>query len=53
MPGRVELLNARVVAPQPLVGWDWCAEREGLAAAVSLDQTVRVFAVTRLERHRG
>ncbi len=52
VPGTLELLNAKLVSTQPLVAWDWCACREGLAAAACLDQTVRVFLVTKLERHR-
>ena len=51
-PGRLELLNARIVSSQPLVAWDWCGAKEGLAAAACLDQTVRVYLVTKLERHR-
>lgn len=47
-PGTVELLNARLLCTQPIVGWDWSPDKEGLAAAVSLDQHVRVFLVTRL-----
>jgi len=52
VPGRLELLNAKLVSTQPLVAWDWCPSREGLAAAVCLDQSVRVYLVTKLERHR-
>ena len=48
--GRVELLNARVVASQPIVGFDWSPDKEGLAVAASLDQAVRVFIVTKLDR---
>ena len=46
--GRVELLNARVVSSQPVVAWDWCTGKTGLAAAACLDQTLRVFVVTKL-----
>ena len=49
--GSVELLNARVLAPQPFVAFDWCAEKEGLAAAACLDQTLRVFIVTKLNKY--
>lgn len=49
--GSVELLNARVLAPQPFVAFDWCAEKEGLAAATCLDQTLRVFIVTKLNKY--
>jgi len=46
--GSCELLNARLLCPQPIVGWDWSPDKEGLACAASLDQQVRVFLVTRL-----
>ena len=48
--GSVELLNSRILAPQPIVGWDWSPDKEGLAAAVALDQTVRVYIVTKLNK---
>ena len=48
--GGIELLNSRIVSTQPVVGWDWSADKEGLAAAVCLDQTLRVFIVSRLGR---
>jgi uncharacterized membrane protein len=48
--GGVELLNARIVSTQPIVGWDWSSDKCGLAAAVCLDQTLRVFIVTRLAK---
>lgn len=64
--GSVELLNARVcgntlqsgpviyllqiLAPQPFVGFDWSPDKEGLAVAASLDQAVRVFIVTKLNK---
>jgi hypothetical protein len=48
--GGVELLNARIVSTQPIVGWDWSSDKCGLAAAVCLDQTLRVFIVTRLDK---
>lgn len=48
--GSVELLNSRILTPQPLVGWDWSPDKEGLAAAVALDQTVRVYIVTKLNK---
>lgn len=49
--GRCELLNARMVSTQPVIAWDWSPTREGLACAACLDQTVRVYTVTKLERH--
>lgn len=49
--GRTELLNARIVSSQPIVGFDWHPDKEGLACAVSLDQQVRVLIVTKLEKY--
>ena len=49
--GSVELLNARVVSSQPLVAWDWSPDKEGLAVAAALDQTLRVFIVTKLNKY--
>ena len=49
--GRAELLNARVVSSQPLVAWDWSPDKEGLAVAAALDQTLRVFIVTKLHKY--
>lgn len=46
--GTCELLNARVVSSQPVVAWDWHGEKEGLAVGAALDQTVRVYIVTKL-----
>ncbi len=49
--GSVELLNARVLSSQPFVGFDWSPDKEGLACAVALDQTARVYRVTKLHKH--
>ena len=48
--GSVELVNARILSTQPFVGFDWSPDKEGLAAAVCLDQTLRVFIVTKLNK---
>jgi hypothetical protein len=48
--GKVELVNARILSTQPFVGWDWSPDKEGLACAVCLDQTLRVFIVTKLNK---
>ena len=50
--GSVELLNSRVISTQPIVSFDWSPDREGLCCMSSLDQTLRVFIVTKLEKHR-
>jgi len=48
--GTVELLNARIFSSQPVVAWDWSGDKEGLACAVCLDQTAKVFLVTKLAK---
>eukprot|EP01029_Cantina_marsupialis_P031410 TRINITY_DN903_c0_g1_i3.p1 TRINITY_DN903_c0_g1~~TRINITY_DN903_c0_g1_i3.p1 ORF type:complete len:258 (+),score=52.20 TRINITY_DN903_c0_g1_i3:394-1167(+) len=48
--GSVELLNSRIVSPQALISFDWSPDKEGLGVAACLDQTVKVFIVTRLEK---
>lgn len=49
--GTVELLNSRVISTQPIVSFDWSPDREGLCCMSSLDQTLKVFIVTRLDKH--
>ncbi|CAN0538181.1 unnamed protein product, partial [Ectocarpus sp. 8 AP-2014] len=44
----VELLNSRVISSQPIVSFDWSPDREGLCCLSCLDQTVRVYIVTKL-----
>jgi WD40 repeat protein len=51
VPGTVELLNSRVISTQPIVSFDWSPDREGLCCMSSLDQTMKVFIVTRLDKH--
>eukprot|EP00640_Fibrocapsa_japonica_P002197 CAMPEP_0113939982 /NCGR_PEP_ID=MMETSP1339-20121228/6185_1 /TAXON_ID=94617 /ORGANISM="Fibrocapsa japonica" /LENGTH=353 /DNA_ID=CAMNT_0000943641 /DNA_START=29 /DNA_END=1087 /DNA_ORIENTATION=+ /assembly_acc=CAM_ASM_000762 len=46
--GSVELLNSRVISTQPVVAANWSPDREGLLTLVCLDQTLRVFIVTKL-----
>lgn len=55
-PSRFDSLSAspcldtplQVLASQPIVSFDWSPDKEGLAVAACLDQTVRVFIVTKL-----
>ena len=49
--GSVELLNARIVGTQPIVSFDWSPDKEGLSVCCCLDQTVRVFLVTKLHKY--
>lgn len=49
--GTVELLNSRVISTQPIVAFDWSPDREGLCVMSCLDQTLRVFIVTKLHKY--
>jgi len=49
--GSVELLNSRVISTQPITSFDWSPDREGLCCMSSLDQTMRVYIVTKLDKH--
>jgi hypothetical protein len=46
--GKVELINQKVLAEQPIVGLDWNHDKLGLACSVSLDQKVSVIITTKL-----
>jgi hypothetical protein len=47
--GSVELLNSRVISTQPIVSFDWSPDRAGLAILGSLDQSIRVYIVTKVD----
>lgn len=49
--GTVELLNSRVLSTQPIISMDWSADREGLCVLASLDQTVRVYIVSKTHKY--
>lgn len=49
--GSVELLNSRVISTQPCNSFDWSPDREGLCCMSCLDQTLKVFIVTKLGKH--
>jgi len=49
--GNVELLNSRVISTQPIVSFDWSPDREGLCCLSCLDQSLRVFIVTKLNKY--
>jgi hypothetical protein len=49
--GNVELLNSRVISTQPIVSLDWSPDKEGLCVLTCLDQTLRVYIVTKLNRY--
>lgn len=42
------LLPPQVLSSQPFVSYDWSPDKEGLGVGSCLDQTVRVFIVTKL-----
>lgn len=49
--GTVELLNSKVISSQPIVSLDWSADKEGLCVLSSLDHTIRVYIVTKLNKY--
>ncbi|ETV88771.1 hypothetical protein H257_00273 [Aphanomyces astaci] len=49
--GTVELLNSRVLSTQPIVSMDWSPDREGLCVLSCLDQTVRVYIVSKTNKY--
>ena len=49
--GNVELLNSRVISSQPIVSLDWSPDKEGLCVLSCLDQTLRVYIVTKLNKY--
>ena len=49
--GNVELLNSRVISTQPIVSFDWSPDKDGLCCMSCLDQTIRVFIVTKLNKY--
>ena len=48
--GTCELLNSRVISTQPIVSFDWSPDREGLCVLSCLDQTLRVYICTKLNK---
>ncbi|XP_076306256.1 dynein axonemal assembly factor 10 [Tachypleus tridentatus] len=48
--GTVTMLQNVTVSEQPLSGFDWSPDKEGLCACTSLDQTLRILIVTKLNR---
>ena len=49
--GNVELLNSKVISTQPIVSFDWSPDKDGLCVLSCLDQTIRVFIVTKLNKY--
>lgn len=46
--GKLEMLNEKVLAAQPIVSVDWNVDKLGLGCACSLDQQVKVVICTKL-----
>lgn len=46
--GSLELLNDKTISKQPIVSLDWHQDKLGLGVMASLDQTVKVIIVTKL-----
>ena len=46
--GSLSVLNTKDITTQPIVGFDWHPDKLGLATLVALDQSVKVYLVTRL-----
>lgn len=49
--GDIELLNSRVISTQPIISFDWSPDRVGLCCMGSLDQSLRVYIVTKLDKY--
>jgi len=47
--GTIKLLGSEVISPQPVLAFDWNADKEGLCVFASLDQTVKIGIVTKLK----
>jgi dynein axonemal assembly factor 10 len=45
--GSAELISSRKVSEQPVVSFDWNAEKQGLCAFSCLDSTIKVGIVTK------
>lgn len=46
--GNLKLVQEVGVAEQPITSFSWNADKLGLAASTSFDQTLRILAVTKL-----
>jgi hypothetical protein len=47
--GTIEQLSSADISTQPVLSFDWHADREGLCAMGCLDQSVKVGLVTKLK----
>ena len=46
--GHVQILNSKDISTQPIVSFDWNHQKLGLGVMASLDQTIRVTIITKL-----
>ncbi len=46
--GNLKMIHEVGVAEQPITSFNWNADKLGLAASTSFDQTLRILAVTKL-----
>jgi hypothetical protein len=46
--GNLKMIHEIGVAEQPITSFNWNADKLGLAASTSFDQTLRILAVTKL-----
>ena len=50
--GNAVLLNDQKIAEQPIVGFDWNQDKEGLGVSCALDQKIKVIIVTKLQKFK-
>lgn len=48
--GSVELINETQITNQPINSWNWNKHKNGLACMTSLDQSIKVIIVTKLDK---
>ena len=48
--GSVELLTHKNLSSQPVSGFDWSPDKEGLFCCVAFDQSVRIGITTKLNK---
>ncbi len=46
--GTLSLLNSKEITTQPIIGFDWHPDKIGLSCMVALDQSVKVYIITKL-----
>lgn len=47
----VPITPMQVISSQPIVSFDWSADKEGLCVLSCLDQTIRSYIVTKLNKY--